>query len=250
MKETYKDILIVILTLALLLLSSYVIIDTIQNNNQGTKDTQFKEDGLNLKNTEKDNQSNYINITHNRSLFFNSTDEKNKKIEYNLTNNESLLNNNNATLNNHEAHNSATNYSANYSDPIKNHNYPIKTVPISKLFMNLKYSNVIPVSDEQGQGIIKIYNNEDTIYFDVRTYKINLDDPEYLTVSREILHFKYGTYYKYTYTPKYTNTTESCCYYRKIGNYHIIMGFKKEDKYIRDMWLRWNEYINNILFGN
>ena len=114
--------------------------------------------------------------------------------------------------------------------------------------MDLKYSNVIPISDEQGQGIIKTYSNENTINFDIRTYKINLDNPEYLTVSKEILHFKYGTYYKYTYIPKYTNTTESYCYYRKIGNYHIIMGFKREDKYIENMWLRWNEYINKVLF--
>ena len=261
MKESYKDILIVLLTLALLLLGSYVIISNIQSNNHNTKDTQFKENLSNLKDTEKNNLSNYSNISHNRSLFFNSTTVENKESRDNLTNNGSLLNNssstlnnhdiynNSTTLNNHEAHNT-TNYTANYSDSMKNYGYSARNVPISELFMNLKYSNVMPISEKQGQGIIKTYNNDNTINFDIRTYKINLDNPEYLTVSKEILHFKYGTYCKYTYTPKYTNTTESYCYYRKIGNYHIIMGFKKEDKYIRDMWLKWNEHINSVLFEN
>ena len=240
MNEKYKDILIVLLTLALLLLGSYVIIDNIQNNNHDTKYTQYKDNKSNLNSAEKDNLS---NDGSNRSLFSNSTTTKNKESEYNLTNNGNLLNNSNDNPN-------AYNNTTNYSNSVENYNYPIKNVPISKLFMDLKYSNVIPISDEQGQGIIKTYNNENTINFDIRTYKPNLDNPEYLTVSKEILHFKYGTYCKYTYTPKYTNTTESYCYYRKIGNYHIIMGFKKEDKFIRDMWLKWNEHINSVLFEN
>ena len=252
-KERYKDILIIILTLALLLLGSYVI--NIQNDNHNTESTKFK-DNSNLRYIEENNLSNYESIFYNESPFSNFTTVENEENKYNSTNNDNIsntlnnsniLNNCNSILNNHNSDNNIIYNNISNNDILNSHNN-IRSISLNELFMNLRYSNIIPLSNEQGKGIIKKYNGESTIDFDIRTYKPNLDNPEYVIVYKEILYFKHGTYYKYTYIPKYTNNTKSYCYYKKIGNYHIIMGFKRENKYTKDMWIKWNEHINNILF--
>jgi len=126
----------------------------------------------------------------------------------------------------------------------------VKNISLSKLFMGLSYSNVIKISEEGKGGIVKTYTEDGrVINFDVRNYKPDLDNPRYVKVSKEIRSFKYGVYYKYTYTVQYNNVTSvSYCYYREVGKYHIIMGFKREDEVVKDMWLRWNEYIENLLY--
>jgi len=133
----------------------------------------------------------------------------------------------------------------------KRDNSTIRHLSLDQLFLDLSYSNVTtPLHTvENGEGIIKTYRKDGrTINFDVRNYKINLDNPPwYLKVLKEKRPFKYGIYYKYTYIRRAgNNTSVNYCYYRSIGDYHIIMGFDKEDDFVRDMWLRWNEHIESI----
>jgi hypothetical protein len=213
-----KDILILILSLAVLLLGGYVVFDkfhTTADNNRNNNLNNF-----NYINTSINNYSINNNVSH--------TNNNNENNELNITTNENEFTNNN-------------------SDDIIYVDYS-KNVPLDDLFMDLPYSNVLDISEGYKKGKIKTYiKNGNVINFDVRNYKPNLDNPEYIKVSKTELHFKYGNYYKYTYSSEYENSTPiSYCYYRKIGNYHITMGFSEVNKDTSEMWLKWNEYIYNL----
>ena len=213
-----KDILILILSLAVLLLGGYVVFDkfhTTADNNRNNNLNNF-----NYINTSINNYSINNNVSH--------TNNNNENNELNITTNENEFTNNN-------------------SDDIIYVDYS-KNVPLDDLFMDLPYSNVLDISEGYKKGKIKTYiKNGNVINFDVRNYKPNLDNPEYIKVSKTELHFKYGDYYKYTYTSEYANSTPiSYCYYRKIGKYHITMGFNEANKDTSEMWLKWNEYIYNL----
>jgi len=126
--------------------------------------------------------------------------------------------------------------------------HPVRNISLEDLFLDLPYSNVIRVSEGKGRGIVKIYEKDGRrISFDVRDYKPNLDNPRFLKVLKERRPFRYGIYYSYKYISQYgNNTSVDYCYYREVGRYHIIMGFDREDEFVREMWLRWNEYIESI----
>ncbi|MBW9224022.1 hypothetical protein KKP90_05560 [Methanothermococcus sp. SCGC AD-155-E23] len=126
--------------------------------------------------------------------------------------------------------------------------HPVRNISLEDLFLDLPYSRVIRVSEGDGKGIIKVYEkNGRVINFDVRDYKPNLDNPRYLKVLKERRPFRYGIYYSYKYICQYgNNTSVDYCYYREVGRYHIIMGFDREDEFVREMWLRWNEYIESL----
>ena len=214
-----KDILILILSLAVLLLGGYVVFDKFHT----TTDNQNDKNNFNYSNTPINNYStNYkAELTSNNETIHHPNEDDNT---INIGNNNSNSN--------------IINYYVDYS----------KNIPLDDLFMDLPYSNVIDISEGYKKGKIKTYiKNGHTINFDVRNYKPNLDNPEYIKVSKTELHFKYGDYYKYTYTSEYANSTPiSYCYYRKIGKYHITMGFNETNKDTSEMWLKWNEYIYNL----
>ncbi len=217
--QSYKDILILILSIIVLLLGGYVVfdkfhtVDNNQNNNLGN---------LNYTNTPINNYSINNNISYTNH---------NKNNELNISDNKNEFTND--------------------SDDITYIDYS-KNIPLDDLFMDLPYSNVIDISEGYKKGKIKTYiKNGITINFDVRNYKPNLDNPEYVKVSKTKIHNKYGDYYKYTYTSEYKNSTLlSYCYYKKIGNYHIIMEFSKVNKDIDEIWLKWNKHIYNLYKKN
>ena len=206
-----KDIIILILSLAVLLLGSYVVFDKFH-----TTDNQNDKNNFNYSNTSINNFKYKAELTSNNETIHHPNEDDN------ITNNS----------------NSNIIYYIDYS----------KNIPLDDLFMDLSYSNVIDISEGYKKGKIKTYiKNGHTINFDVRNYKPNLDNPEYIKVSKTEMHFKYGDYYKYTYTSEYANSTPiSYCYYRKIGKYHITMGFNEANKDTSEMWLKWNEYIYNL----
>jgi hypothetical protein len=210
-----KDIIILILSLAVLLLGSYVVFDKFHttDNNQNNDKNNFNYSNSSINNYSTNYKAELT--SNNETTYYPNEDD-------NITNNS----------------NSDIIYYIDYS----------KNIPLDDLFMDLPYSNVIDISEGYKKGKIKTYiKNGHTINFDVRNYKPNLDNPEYIKVSKTELHFKYGDYYKYTYTSEYANSTPiSYCYYRKIGKYHITMGFNETNKDTSEMWLKWNEYIYNL----
>ncbi len=229
-KLSYKDILIVILSIVVLLLGSYVVLDK-----HHPTDNQNDNLNNNLNTNQNINQSNNINWTNSNVSINNHSIINN----INHTNNNNENNNLNMTINENEsANNSNDVYYVDYS----------KDIPLDDLFMDLPYSNVIDISEGYKQGLIKTYiKNGNVINFDVRNYKPNLDNPEYINVSKTEIHFKYGTYYKYTYVSEYKNSTPiSYCYCRNLGKYYITMGFNETNDYTYEMWLKWNEYIYNL----
>ncbi|WP_292460895.1 hypothetical protein [Methanothermococcus sp.] len=215
-----KDIIILILLSIILLLGGYVAFDKFHTTNN--------DQNINLNNLNYNNSNTSINSysSYNGEEL---TPPNNSITTYSMEYNNTATNSNNSNI---------SYYYVNYS----------KNVPLDKLFMDLPYSNVIDISEGYKEGKIKTYiKNGIKINFDVRNYKPNLDNPEYIKVSKTELHFKYGDYYKYTYTSEYANSTAvSYCYYRKIGNYHITMGFSEVNKDTTNMWLKWNEYIYNL----
>jgi len=229
MKISYKDFLILLLVITQIFLIFHIVFK-IENNHlynsystnnlSDTKEDVRKHDMLNVgrnnntNNSSEKPNSNILNITRANNLHF--TEDLNSSVLYHTRKNDST----------------------------------VKNISLSKFFMDLPYSNTIRISEEGKEGIIKTYTEDGRIInFDVRNYKPNLDNPRYVKVSKEIRSFKYGVYYKYTFTVQYNNITSvSYCYYRRVGKYYIIMEFNKEDEFVKDMWLRWNEYIENLLY--
>ena len=253
MKISYKDILIVFLIVTQLFLVFYIVFKTEDSHTDNT----YSLNNLSNDRLKDVKTNNFECISYNTSNKFNSSTLNNTKTDNsNYTVKESNNSITNSTTPQHSRvdnlNNSVSedlNISISYFENQKN-NYPnIKNITLSELFMNLPYSNVIKISEE-GEGIVKTYTNDGYIInFDVRNYKPNLDNPRYAKVLKETRQFQYGTYYKYTYTIQYDNITSvSYCYYRRVGKYHIIMGFNKEDDFTREMWLRWNQHINNLMY--
>jgi len=212
--------------------------------------------GENVKGDEwstNDETNNTINIS--ETYDNNKRDSGLEHIEVNSSNNTnetygSIVDNSSSYYRINNSHSISDTYDNNTQYSRKN-TYTMKNVSLNKLFIDLSYSNVISISEKGKEGIVKTYKKDGrVINFDVRNYKPELDNPRYVNVSKEKRPFKYGIYYRYKYTAQYENNTlVSYCYYRKVGNYHIIMGFfDKEDEFVRDMWLRWNEYIESILY--
>lgn len=236
----YKDIVILLLVVSQILLIFQIISKTDDNTCEDNYLSSGDSSGDNVKghivlrDTGINNSINisevHISILDNRSEHrevndSNDTKEMDSRSSYNET------------------------YNNNTWYPTKNIS-TVKNISLNKLFLDLPYySKVISISEKGNEGIIKIYEKDGRIInFDVRNYKPNLDNPRYVNVSKERKSFKYGIYYKYIYTVQYDNIISvDYCYYREIGGYHIIMGFDKEDEFIKDIWLRWNGYIENII---
>lgn len=212
-----------------------------------SKNITYVSNSSNTPNTNDTNKTkgnllnnNFLNESSNLTLHKKVIKENNIKINTTKIN---ISNNTSYSFNNSVIKNTTT---LRYKS--QKNNKLVKNIPLEKLFMDLPYSNVIEISENGKEGIIKTYKKDGiVINFDVRNYKPNLDNPRYVNVSKEKKFFQYGIYYKYTYIVQYNNITSiSYCYYRNIGKYHIIMGFNREDESVRDMWLRWNEYIENL----
>ena len=243
-KVSYKDVIILLLVVSQVFLIFHIVTSK-DDNSPGDSYFYLNDDNGNreLRDVKVNTSKNFSedNITDNRSEYRELKDSNSVNEGYNSVNNRSSYRGiNNFSIN--ERYNNNTWYSRK--------NTSVKNVSLNELFLDLSYSNVIPISENGKKGIVKIYKKDGRIiYFDVRNYKLELDNPRNLNVSKEKRLFKYGIYYRYKYTVQYgNNTSEDYCYYRKVGNYHIIMGFDKEDEFVRDMWLRWNEYIESVLY--
>jgi len=233
-KVSYKDVIILLLVVSQILLIFHIIMSKGDNDSQ---DSYFLS---------RDNLSGYMedDVKGDRWV---------RDINVNNSNNSSEAYNN--ITDNRSGYSGVNNYNVSemYNNSIlhpRKNTYTVKNVSLNELFLDLHYSNVIKISENGKKGIVKTYEKDGrVINFDVRNYKPDLDNPRYVKVSKERKPFKYGVYYRYKYILQYENNTSvNYCYYREVGNYHIIMGFDKEDEFVRDMWLRWNEYIESTLY--
>jgi len=253
-KVSYKDVIIILLVVSQMFLIFHIMFKG-EDNPGGNYFLNLSKD--NLSNCLEDDVNEgrelevvKVNNSKNFSKEYNVTDNRVEYSEINVSNsmNEKYIDIDNRfykEMNNSKSVNGTYN---NTWYPRKN--ICVKNVSLNELFLDLPYSKVIKISENGKKGIVKIYEKDGRVVnFDVRNYKPNLDNPRYVKVSKERRPFKYGIYYRYKYTVQYKNNTSvNYCYYREVGNYHIIMGFDREDKFIKDMWLRWNEYIEGVLY--
>ncbi|WP_423793166.1 hypothetical protein ACPB8Q_02845 [Methanocaldococcus indicus] len=111
-------------------------------------------------------------------------------------------------------------------------------VSIDRLFLNLNYSNTIIGNNI----IVKKYKN---ISFVVSMYPINLRDAyKFNNVKEYPQQDIYGKYYYYEFY-SLSNSQVSYCYYRKVGNYYIILqGYNKKE--LSKFWDDWINYLANL----
>ena len=115
-----------------------------------------------------------------------------------------------------------------------------KPVDMDKMFLNLPYNEETDFDDK----IIKKYKN---ITFVVSRKPIDLS---YAYIYNEVKEYPerdiYGTYIYYEFIPKNANLSISYCYYRKVGNYYIIMQTYEKSRKANDLWMNWTKYVFSL----
>ncbi|ABR56738.1 hypothetical protein [Methanococcus aeolicus] len=222
MDKNTNNIIIPLLLIIITMMGAYILYDKF-----GSSQTDINNNPINNTPTTDKNYNN--SITNNGEYYYITPKEENTTNTRDVENT-TPTNNNTNTIN----------YNIDYS----------KKIPLNSLFMpDLNYFNTIDLTKGSQEGKIKQYKlNNVAINFDIRNYKPDLDNPEYISVQKTNMQFKYGDYIKYTYTTNYGNTTTSYCYVRKIGNYYMIMGFFEINKNTTDLWEKWNKYIFDIYY--
>ena len=221
-KNNNYNIIILLLLIIIVLMGGYILYDKF-----GSSATDINNNQINNTPTTNNNYNNYNNTLTNNDEYYNITPK-----EENTTNN--------YIVENTTTNNNTINYNIDYS----------KKMSLNSLFMpDLNYFNIIDLTKGSNEGKIKQYHLKNSIItFDIRNYKPDLDNPEYISVKKTDMKFKYGDYIKYTYTANHNNITTSYCYVRKIGNYYIIMGFSEINKDTTDLWEKWNKYIFDLYY--
>ncbi|ADC68956.1 conserved hypothetical protein [Methanocaldococcus sp. FS406-22] len=115
-----------------------------------------------------------------------------------------------------------------------------KSVDIDKMFLNLPYNEEM---DFDGK-VIKKYKN---ITFAVSKKPI---DFSYAYAFNEVKKYPqrdiFGNYTYYEFIPQNTNLSISYCYYRKVGNYYIVMQTYEKSKRATDLWINWTKHIFSL----
>ncbi len=237
--------IIILLFILLILLSAYIVYSNNVDNDSNNNYNNYNHNGLAnntinksiitnniINNTNLSNTNNIINSSIYNTNNYNNTTNENTNNTYNIS--ENITNNVNYT-----------------NDTTENTSFVenIKPISLEDLFIpKLDYDKTIKISNNGSEGVIKIYNtNNNKITFDIKNYKTNLDFPEYLSVKKEKKTFKYGPYIKYYYYFGDINNTKSYCYYKKVGNYYIILGFVNDTPEVYELWYSWNTYLNTKL---
>ena len=115
-----------------------------------------------------------------------------------------------------------------------------KHVDMEKMFLNLPYNKEMYLDNK----IIKKYKN---ITFVVSRKPEDFSNAYlYNEVKKYPQRDIYGNYYYYEFIPKNANLSISYCYYRKIGNYYIVMQTFEKSKRVSDLWINWTKYIFSL----
>ncbi len=115
-----------------------------------------------------------------------------------------------------------------------------KHVDMEKMFLNLPYNKEMYLDNK----IIKKYKN---ITFVVSRKPEDFSNAYlYNEVKKYPQRDIYGNYYYYEFIPKNANLSISYCYYRKIGDYYIVMQTFEKSKRVSDLWINWTKYIFSL----
>ena len=115
-----------------------------------------------------------------------------------------------------------------------------KSVDIDKMFLNLPYNEEMNFDGK----VIKKYKN---ITFEVSKKPI---DFSYAHTCNDVKAFPqrdiFGDYMYYEFIPQNTNLSISYCYYRKVGNYYIVMQTYEKSRSANDLWINWTKHIFSL----
>ncbi|MEO2118011.1 MAG: hypothetical protein ABGW92_06400, partial [Methanocaldococcus sp.] len=123
--------------------------------------------------------------------------------------------------------------------PTKRYDFS-KQVDMEEMFLNLPYNKEMYLDNK----IIKKYKN---ITFVVSRKPEDFSNAYlYNEVKKYPQRDIYGNYYYYEFIPKNANISISYCYYRKIGNYYIILQTYEKSKRVSDLWVNWTKHIFSL----
>ncbi|WP_457613474.1 hypothetical protein [Methanocaldococcus sp.] len=115
-----------------------------------------------------------------------------------------------------------------------------KKVELNSMFLNLSYDNEITLDNK----IIKKYKN---ITFVVSSTPLDMSSAYlYNDVEKFPERDKFGIYTYYKFTPKNSNLSVSYCYYRKIGNYYILIQTNHLNSNVNHLWEDWTKHILSL----
>ncbi len=163
------------------------------------------------------------NITDNTTVV--KLKENNKKIENNL---------NRTKINKNITNNFTLTKKYNFS----------KKIAIDKMFLKLNYTE----ERKYDRLIIKKYCNDGlNVTFEVSLYPIDFSNAYIFNdVKKYPQRDLYGYYYYYEFTPKTNNLPVSYCYYRKVGNYYLIMQTDEVNNKVNELWTNWSRYVFSL----
>jgi hypothetical protein len=108
------------------------------------------------------------------------------------------------------------------------------------MFLNLPYNEEMNFDGK----VIKKYKN---ITFEVSKKPIDIS---YAYPFNEVKKYPqrdiFGNYTYYEFIPRSANLSISYCYYRKVGNYYIIMQTYEKSRRANDLWINWTKHIFSL----
>ncbi len=182
-----------------------------------------------------DDEGGKLNTVGNKPTSTNLENNLNKSINVGMDNNMKK------NITNLTCYKNLTNLTKNTTKNLKTKKYHFsKDVDMEKMFLNLDYDKEMKFDDK----IIKKYKN---ITFVVSRKPEDFSNAYlYNEVKKYPQRDIYGNYYYYEFIPKNANLSISYCYYRKIGNYYIVMQTFEKSKRVSDLWVNWTKYIFSL----
>ncbi|WP_456416277.1 hypothetical protein [Methanocaldococcus sp.] len=177
----------------------------------------------------------------------------NSQFAINNSNGANISHNNNITvikLKENNISNMKSNISENITNnftQIKKYNFS-KNIDIDKMFLNLNYTE----GWKYDGLIIKKYCNDGlNVTFEVSLTPIDFSNAYiFNNVKKYLQKDIYGYYYYYEFIPKNKDLSISYCYYRKVGNYYLIMQTNKVNNEVNELWTNWSKYVFSLFEVN
>ncbi|WP_456374801.1 hypothetical protein [Methanocaldococcus sp.] len=177
----------------------------------------------------------------------------NSQFAINNSNGANISHNNNITvikLKENNISNMKSNISENITNnftQIKKYNFS-KNIDIDKMFLNLNYTE----GWKYDGLIIKKYCNDGlNVTFEVSLTPIDFSNAYiFNNVKKYLQKDIYGYYYYYEFIPKNKDLPVSYCYYRKVGNYYLIMQTNKVNNKVNELWTNWSKYVFSLFEVN
>ncbi|XRO74704.1 hypothetical protein ACO3TA_04750 [Methanocaldococcus sp. 28A] len=171
----------------------------------------------------------YISTKNGNMQNYNNKSMENVKMDNLKDNNKTKITNNESIANNMK----------NNTKETKKYDFS-KNIDIDDMFLNLPYEKTI----ESEGYVIKKYNN---VTFEVSTKPIDFSYAYlYNYVKKYSQRDAFGYYTYYEFIPKDKRLPVSYCYYRKVGNYYIVMQTYEKSKRANDLWVNWTKHIFSL----